>query len=80
MAQTKTLYDASVDEVASRIVEGESVLLAHHGRALRRALRDHHVPLGELEEAVHDAQLESLADVELAALEASGEITIVPRP
>ena len=66
-------------EVASRIVEGESELLAYHGRALGETLREHHVPMGELERAVRDAHLASLGDVELAVLEAGGGITIVPR-
>jgi uncharacterized membrane protein YcaP (DUF421 family) len=65
--------------VASRLLEGEPVMLARDGKPLAAALRRSHVPMADLEEAVREANLKSLSDVELAMLEASGKITIVPR-
>ena len=79
MMQAYIQLDDTLDEVASRVVEGDSILLALHGRPLGGALREYRVPMDELEAAVRDAHLRSLADVELAALESDGAITIVRR-
>ena len=79
MTQAYILLDDALDEVASRVVEGDSVLIALNGRALEDTLSEYHVPMDELEAAVRDAHLRSLADVELAALESDGAITIVRR-
>jgi uncharacterized membrane protein YcaP (DUF421 family) len=69
---------AARNKGALRLLEGEPVLLARRGRVMEKALRSNHVPRGDLDEAVRQANLKSLEEVEFATLETSGEITIVP--
>jgi uncharacterized membrane protein YcaP (DUF421 family) len=61
------------------LVEGESVVLAKDGKLLHSSLRANNVPPSDVQEAVRAANLETLEEVRVATLEASGEITIVPK-
>jgi uncharacterized membrane protein YcaP (DUF421 family) len=61
------------------LIEGGSVVLAQDGKLHDAALRRNNVPPSDVEEAVRMANLESLEQVKVATLEASGEITIVPK-
>jgi uncharacterized membrane protein YcaP (DUF421 family) len=64
---------------ALTLLEGEPVLLARRGKLFEKALRSNHVPRNDLDEAIRKANLGSLDEVELAMLETSGDITIVPK-
>lgn len=66
-------------QAASKLFEGEPVLLARQGRTFPAALRRNNIPTSDLDEAVRHAGLSSLAEVELAMLEPDGEISIVPK-
>ncbi len=61
-----------------KLVEGEAVLLVRNGQVHHRALKRNNIPETDLEEAVRRAGHATMDKVELAMLESSGEITVVP--
>ncbi|MBD9370995.1 YetF domain-containing protein [Xanthomonas sp. XNM01] len=60
-----------------RIVEGEPVLLARDGQVFERVLRRQNVSHADFEGAKRRAECDSDADIALAVLETSGEITLI---
>ncbi len=60
-----------------KLVEGEPVVLVHHGRILYGALKRENVPISDLEESLRKNGLTDATTVELAMLETNGEITMV---
>lgn len=63
-----------------RLIDGKPVVLVRHGTLERAAMRRSRVDEEDLLEAARQEQgVSSLADVELATLERSGHISIVPR-
>jgi uncharacterized membrane protein YcaP (DUF421 family) len=62
-----------------RVVESGPVVLAHEGRLIPYNMDRERVTPGEVMDAVHEAGLETLADVKWAILAADGKITVVPR-
>ncbi|MEW6223382.1 MAG: YetF domain-containing protein [Chloroflexota bacterium] len=62
-----------------RVVEGEPRLLVRHGTVLRRAMRDESVTQAELLAALREHGLVRVEDVELAVLETTGTISVIPR-
>ena len=63
-----------------RVVEGEPRLLVRHGTVLRRAMREESITQAELLAALREHGLVRVEDVELAVLETTGTISVIPRP
>jgi uncharacterized membrane protein YcaP (DUF421 family) len=61
------------------ILDGEPLVLVHDGRPIARNLRRERITLEELEAEARMQQLTSLDDVQVAVLETSGKISIIPR-
>jgi uncharacterized membrane protein YcaP (DUF421 family) len=65
---------------AEKVIEGEPVVLARHGRVLRGVLRRELVSKADFEHAMREAGCAALEDVEVALLETNGRIAIIQRP
>jgi uncharacterized membrane protein YcaP (DUF421 family) len=61
------------------LLEGEPIILFADGRAIERNMRRERITLDDLAAEARLQNLASLDDVRLAVLEASGEISIIPR-
>jgi uncharacterized membrane protein YcaP (DUF421 family) len=59
------------------LLEGEAIELARSGRADRSTLVRHGISEDDLNEALRQAGIESVADTRLIALEPSGKITVL---
>ena len=64
---------------AEKVVEGEPVVLARHGKAYEHVLRRELVSRNDFLEALRMNNIEDVADVELALLETNGHISVVAR-
>jgi uncharacterized membrane protein YcaP (DUF421 family) len=62
-----------------RLVEGEPVVLVRGGVLRRAAARRNHIPESDVMEAVREAGLTRLEEVDLAVLETDGHITVIRR-
>lgn len=65
---------------AEKLIEGEPVVLARHGRLLHAVLRRELVSKADFEQAMREAGCAALEDVEVALLETNGHIAIIQRP
>jgi len=61
------------------LLEGEPIILLADGRPIERNMRRERITLDDLAAEARLQNLESLDDVRLAVLEASGQISIIPR-
>jgi len=62
-----------------RLAEGDPVVLVSDGHLLPSALRREEIEQVELEEALREHGVRSVADVSLAVLEVDGSISVVPK-
>lgn len=60
---------------AERVITGQPVILIKDGELDRDALLRNNIPEGELDEVMHSAKIRERADVDLAILETSGDIS-----
>jgi uncharacterized membrane protein YcaP (DUF421 family) len=58
------------------LMEGSPVLVGRDGKIFREVLRKHHVPIGDIEQALREADCEQ-SDMKFACLEADGKISII---
>jgi uncharacterized membrane protein YcaP (DUF421 family) len=70
---------ATRSRTVSWLVKGAVVCLVSGGRVDRRRMRRHGLTEGDLEEAMREAGVDSLARVEAAYLERNGKVSIVRR-
>ena len=61
------------------LLEGEPIILLADGRPIERNMRRERITLDDLAAEARQQNVESLDDVRLAVLEASGSISIIPR-
>jgi uncharacterized membrane protein YcaP (DUF421 family) len=61
-------------------IEGEPRLLVRDGRLLRKAVREEHLDVEEIETALRAHGLARIDDVQLAVLETDGSISVIPKP
>lgn len=61
----------------SRVVNGEPVVLIHHGQLRRDRMRAEHVSLDDLREAAREKGIGSLDSVALCVMEADGTFSFV---
>ena len=61
------------------LLEGEPIVLVDNGRMLERNLGRERLTPGELEEQARQSQIDSLDKVRWAVLEASGQISFIPK-
>ena len=61
------------------ILEGEPMVLVEDGRVLERNLARERLTRADLLEQARQSQIASLADVRLAVLEPSGQISFIPK-
>lgn len=66
----------SRSERLQTLVEGRPVLIGRDGDIFRDVLRKHHVPLGDVQRALREADCD-LQDMRCAFLEADGQISIL---
>jgi uncharacterized membrane protein YcaP (DUF421 family) len=64
--------------LVDRLFEGRSAVLVEHGQLVTGQLRKQRVAEEDLEAAMREHGIESLAQVQLAVLETDGTISIVP--
>jgi uncharacterized membrane protein YcaP (DUF421 family) len=64
--------------MVSRLFEGQPTVLVAHGRLMTGQIRKQGLSEDDLEMAMREHGIKSLADVELAVLETDGSISIVP--
>ena len=62
---------------ASRIFQGDPVMLIHEGVVLKEHLKKEHITIDELELAAREHGVSSLNDINLAVLEIDGSISIL---
>lgn len=85
MATTLIVLNYGVAFVTSRsrkvekIVEGEPVVLARHGKVFEHVLRRELVSDSDFREALRMNNIDDIADVQLALLETNGHISVVAR-
>ncbi|WP_064746559.1 DUF421 domain-containing protein [Lysobacter antibioticus] len=72
-------YVAARSERAERLLEGEPVVLARHGRVLRQVLRRELVSRADFEKAMRENDCDEVDQIEVAMLETNGRITILKR-
>jgi uncharacterized membrane protein YcaP (DUF421 family) len=58
------------------LMEGSPVLVGRDGKIFREVLKKHHVPVGDVEQALREADCEQ-GDMKFACLEADGKISIL---
>ena len=61
------------------VLEGEPIVLIDDGQVLERNLGRERMTREELEEQARQSQIDSLANVRWAVLEASGQISFIPK-
>jgi len=61
------------------ILDGEPLVLVHDGRLIERNLRRERITIQELESEARMQQVARIDDVQMAVLEPSGKISIIPR-
>ena len=61
------------------VLEGEPIVLIQDGRVLERNVSRERMTRAELEEQARQSQIESLDKVRWAVLEASGQISFIPK-
>jgi uncharacterized membrane protein YcaP (DUF421 family) len=61
------------------VLEGEPVIVVEHGEPIERNLDRNRITLDEVRAAARHEGIASLADVEWAVLETSGQISFIPR-
>jgi uncharacterized membrane protein YcaP (DUF421 family) len=61
------------------ILDGEPLVLVHDGRPVERNMRRERITMEELESEARMQQVARLDDVQVAVLEPSGKISIIPR-
>jgi uncharacterized membrane protein YcaP (DUF421 family) len=62
-----------------RLIEGNPTVLIQEGRILDAAVRKEHLERAQVEMAMREHGVASIADVQLAVLETDGSISVVPR-
>ncbi len=62
-----------------KAIEGEPRLLIRDGKLLRKALREEKLDVGDLETAVREHGLATIAEVREAILETDGLISVIPK-
>jgi uncharacterized membrane protein YcaP (DUF421 family) len=62
------------------IVEGVPAVVIHHGRLDANELRKQRMNIHDLQAELRQHNLPSLADVEFAILETSGNLSVIPKP
>lgn len=65
------------NRMASRLFQGDPVMLIHEGVVLKEHLKKEHITIEELELAAREHGVSSLNDVNLAILEIDGSISIL---
>lgn len=60
-----------------KVVEGEPVVLARHGKVFRHVLRRQLISKHDFEEALRMNEVDDVADIELALMETNGHISVV---
>jgi uncharacterized membrane protein YcaP (DUF421 family) len=84
VAATLVALNAAVGLIASRsrrfqiLVEGDAVVIGRDGKLFKSALARHRLSQADVEESLRQADCQ-LADVHVAVLESSGEISIVKK-
>ena len=63
-----------------RIISGQPSLLIYRGKIDEKILRQERITINELQERLRKNNIFSLADVEYAILETSGEVTVIQKP
>lgn len=58
-----------------QLVEGQEVILAHHGKVFHDVLRKELVSKADFHEAMRENNVESIEDIRVARLETNGKIT-----
>jgi len=61
----------------TRLVQGNPVILVHHGLVIEDHLRKEEISINELEAAIREHGIESIDKVDLAVLESDGNISIL---
>lgn len=61
----------------SRLLQGDPVLLIHHGRLIQSNIDEIRLPMEELEAAIREHGVGSVEEVDLAMLETDGNISIL---
>ncbi|MGV8943466.1 DUF421 domain-containing protein [Thermomonas sp.] len=62
-----------------KLVEGEPVVLARHGKIFKKVLLRQSVSEHDFEKALRKNNIEDVADCEVVMLENNGEISVVPK-
>lgn len=62
-----------------KLVEGEPVVLARHGKVFKKVLRRELVSEDDFEKALRKNNVEDVADCEVVLLETNGQISMVPK-
>lgn len=61
----------------SRLLQGEPVMLVHHGVVLTENMKKEKIPMAELEAAIREHGVDNVIHVDLAVLETDGSISIL---
>jgi uncharacterized membrane protein YcaP (DUF421 family) len=72
-------FASTRSKTIDKLVEGEPEVLLRRGVVNDRALKRNNLPASDLDEAIRRAGLMDRSGVELAVLEADGEISVIPR-
>ena len=72
-------YLACRSHRVGNIVKGHSGALVENGKVNRERMRQHHISEADLEEDLRLSGVENVADVKLARLERSGQISVIKR-
>ncbi len=64
---------------ARLITEGEPIVLVQDGQPIERNLRRERITLPDIQEKAWQAQITTVADIQLAILENDGKISCIPR-
>ncbi len=65
---------------AREIICGKPSILIYRGKINEKALKKERFTVNELEERLRGNNISTVADVEYAILETSGQITVIPKP
>jgi len=71
-------YATARSRTVERFVQGAPVVLGRDGKLFEEVLRSEHIGRDDIEKALREAQC-ALPDLELAVLEADGQITVCKR-
>jgi uncharacterized membrane protein YcaP (DUF421 family) len=64
-------------EKASKLIQGEALMLIYHGEALEKHLERAKISMDELEAVVREHGVEKISEVDLAVLEVDGNISVL---